>query len=93
MVSGRHLLVVGALACAGLLTVRDSQRQTELGYRVAEMEANLRRVRKAIREERTRLLALQTPDQVMERAGQLGLAVKPTSDLEAYAPRAAPAGR
>ncbi|GMV79979.1 MAG: hypothetical protein AMXMBFR7_11630 [Planctomycetota bacterium] len=87
MFSGRHLLFLGALAAAGLVSVRDSQEQIERGYVLAEYEAQLREVRKEIAAERARLLALQTPQRVIDRAAELRLPVRPVSELELYTPR------
>ena len=84
MFSGRHLLLLGALACAGLVTVRDSHDQVNMGYQIAAQEKELRSLRKKIAAERTRLETLRAPARVLRRAGEMRLRVAPTSELSIY---------
>lgn len=84
MWSGRHLLMAGLLAAAGLLAIRDSQTQVESAYRIAELEHELQDARKAIRLEKVRLQLQQSPPMVMERVKELDLAVQPASELSVY---------
>jgi hypothetical protein len=84
MLSGRHFLLLGALASAGLLSVRDGQRQVKLGYRIADIETRLREVKSEIELERARLLVIRTPARALDRARTLRLGVGPPSDLALY---------
>lgn len=86
MLSGRHLLFLGVLAGAGLISVRDSQKQIELGYDIAKIERDLRKAREEIATERARLHAMQYPGRVIERARELKLEVAPASALALYTP-------
>ena len=79
MINGRHLLLLGLLACAGLLSVHDGQMQTDLRYRIAAQEKELREIREQIALSRIKHTALQSPRAVMERASDLNLRVSPPS--------------
>ena len=85
MFSGRHLLFLGALACAGLVSVRDGQRQVQLGYELAKTEERLQKAEQEIAVERARLQALRVPEQVLARVQELNLEVVPPSKLDPYA--------
>ena len=85
MFSGRHLIFLGVLACAGLISVRDGQTQVRLGYDLAEMEDRLQKTEQEIEVERARLQALRVPEQVLTRVHQLRLEVVPPSELDPYA--------
>ncbi|MCK6474681.1 MAG: hypothetical protein L6R28_23420 [Planctomycetes bacterium] len=84
MWSGRHLLLAGLLAAAGLLAIRDSQTQVGSAYRIAELEHELQNARKAIQLEKMRLQLEQAPKTVMRRVKELDLAVQPASELSVY---------
>ena len=84
--SGRHLVLIGALAGAGLLSVRDSQRQVDLGYEIARIEKDLRDTRARSAAEAAALHALHSPTRIIERARKLDLKVEPASALALYAP-------
>lgn len=86
MLSGRHLLFLGALACAGLVSVRDSQSEVTLGYEIAKVEGRLRKTREEIETERAQLRAMQSPARVIDRAKELKLEVAPASALALYTP-------
>lgn len=86
MFSGRHLLFLGALACAGLVSVRDGQRQVQSGYELATMEERLQKAEQEIEVERARLQALRVPEQVLARVKELKLEVVPPSKLDPYTP-------
>jgi hypothetical protein len=88
-ISGRHLLFLGALAAAGLTSVRDSQEQVGLGYEIAKVEADLRKTREAIAAETARVQAAQAPARIIERARELELKVAPASALALYKPEGA----
>jgi hypothetical protein len=82
MLSGRHMILLGILACAGLLSVHDGQQQVDLCYQLGKMEKDLHDVRNDIQLARIKHRALQSPKSVMEKAAELHLAVRPpgTSD-------------
>jgi hypothetical protein len=84
MLSGRHFLLLGALASAGLVSVRDGQKQVKLGYEIANVETRLRNTREAVVRARARLLSIRTPARALERAARLDLEVGPPSDLALY---------
>jgi len=86
MWSGRHILFLGLLACAGLVSVRDSQDQVGLGYEMARVEEQLRKCRQEVETERARLQALQAPPRVIRCALELRLNLAPSSALSPYAP-------
>ena len=79
MFNGRHLLLLGFVACAGLLSVHDGQRQIELGYQIAAVEKQLRDVRAEIELCKIKHQALQSPRAVMTRAVELKLKVGPAA--------------
>src|SRR5438270_13182021 len=86
MVNGRHLILLGILACAGLISVHDGQCQVDLCYQLGTMEKQLRDVRSQIQVCKIEHQALQSPKAVAERAIELNLAVKPAgSDVESAA--------
>jgi hypothetical protein len=89
MLSGRHFILLGILACAGLLSVHDGQKQIELCYQLGSMEKELRDVRSDIQLCKIKHRALQSPKAVIDRANELHLAVRPvTSDSEVTPPPA-----
>jgi hypothetical protein len=86
MWSGRHIFFLGVLACAGLVSVRDSQEQVGLGYEMARVEEQLRKCRQELETERARLQALQAPPRVIRCAQGLHLNLAPASPLSPYTP-------
>ena len=86
MLNGRHFLLLGVIACCGLLSVHDGQRQIALCYKIAAVEKELRGVREEIAFCKIRHTALQSPKAVMEKAEQLKLKVQPAAPLEMPAP-------
>ena len=87
MFNGRHLILVGMIACAGLLSVHDGQRQIELGYKIGALEKELRGVQTEIEMCKIKHQALQAPKTVMTKVAELKLPLQPAS---APAPVAAP---
>ena len=85
MFSGRLILLLGALAAAGLLSVRESQRQVKLGYQIANTEEQLRKTRQGTVTERARLQSLQAPARIISRVQELKLDLAPPSALSPYA--------
>jgi hypothetical protein len=85
MFNGRHLIFLGALACAGLLSVRDAQRQVELAYALAATDARLQETRQETEVERAELQALRVPAHVVSQVRELRLSVVPPSSLDPYA--------
>ena len=77
MLNGRHLVLLGGLAAAGLLSVREGQKQTDICYRIATIEKEIREVHIDRRQTRTEHLALQSPKAMTNRANELKLAVLP----------------
>ncbi|HEY3320554.1 MAG TPA: hypothetical protein VGP72_08820 [Planctomycetota bacterium] len=75
--SGRHFILLGIIACAGLISVHDGQRQVELCYQIAAMEKDMREVRSQIDLCKIKHLALQSPRAVMTQATTLQLKVGP----------------
>ena len=77
MINGRHLILVGIIACAGLLSVHAGQRQIELGYQIGAQEKDLREIRSEIELCEIRCQALQSPKAVADRAAELKLPLQP----------------
>jgi hypothetical protein len=77
VLNGRHLLLLGGITVAGLLSVREGERQTGLGYRIAVVEKTIREVRAEIKLYKTEHLALQSPKAVMAKAVELHLPLAP----------------
>ena len=77
MLSGRHFILLGILACAGLLSVHFGQRQIDLCYKIAVIEKDLRDVRAQIELCKITHQALQSPKAVMSHAAELKLSVAP----------------
>lgn len=77
MLNGRHLLLLGGITVAGLLSVREGERQTGLGYKIAVVEKEIRGVRAEIKLCKTEHLALQSPKAVMDKAVELHLPLAP----------------
>ena len=75
--NGRHLLLLGGITVAGLLSVREGERQTGLGYKIATVEKDIRGVRAEIKLCKNEHLALQSPKAVMEKAAELHLPLAP----------------
>ena len=75
--SGRHIILLGILACAGLLSVHDGQQQIDCCYRLGSLEKDLRDVRTQIQLCKIQHRALQSPKAVIEKADALHLAVRP----------------
>jgi hypothetical protein len=86
MSNGKGLLCLGLLAGLGLLSVRDSQEQIELGYRIGKVERQVREVRRNTAAEQAKLMQLTAPQNVLAKAIELKLCVAPLSPLEAYLP-------
>lgn len=85
MFSGRHLLFLGVLACAGLVSVRDGQRQVQLAYDLAATEDRLHRTEQEIEVERAQLQALRVPAHVVSRVQEMRLKLVPPTHLDPYA--------
>jgi hypothetical protein len=85
MFSGRHLLFLGVLACAGLVSVRDGQRQVQLAYDLAASEERLRKTDQEIEVERARLQSLRVPAHVVSRVQEMRLKLVPPTHLDPYA--------
>lgn len=79
MISGRHLILIGIIACAGLLSVYAGQRQVELGYRIGAMSKELRDIRSGIELCKIKYQALQSPKAVVERTQALKLPLQPVA--------------
>jgi hypothetical protein len=77
MINGRHLLLLGVIACAGLISVHDGQLQTDCCYQIAGSEKELRNTRDEIELCKIKHQALQSPKAVMDRATELNLKVVP----------------
>jgi hypothetical protein len=75
--NGRHFILLGIVACAGLVSVHDGQQQVELCYQIGGLQKDLREVRAEIGLCRIRHRALQSPRAVTERAAELQLKVGP----------------
>jgi hypothetical protein len=75
--NGRHFILLGLVACAGLLSVHDGQKQVELCYLIGALEQDLRDVRAQVQLYKIQHRALQSPRAVTERASQLQLKVGP----------------
>ncbi|HYG74149.1 MAG TPA: hypothetical protein VEK08_04010 [Planctomycetota bacterium] len=87
MLSGRHFLLLGIIACAGLLSVHDGQRQIELCYQIGGLERDLREIRAEIELARIKHRALQSPRAVTTRAQELQLKVGPIVQAEVVTPK------
>ena len=79
MLNGRHLILLGGIAVAGLLSVREGQRQIGVCYRIASVEKEIRGVKALIQFSKIEHLALQSPKAVSNRAAELRLAVAPAN--------------
>jgi hypothetical protein len=79
MLSGRHFILLGILACAGLLSVHDGQKQIEVCYQLGSIEKELRDIRSDIQLCKIKHRALQSPKAVIDRANALHLAVRPVN--------------
>ena len=77
MLNGRHFVLLGIVACAGLFSVHDGQKQIDLCYDIAALEKNLRDVRSEIELCKIKHQALQSPKAVMSRVAELKLKVVP----------------
>ena len=75
MLNGRHFVLLGILACAGLFSVRDGQKQIDLCYDIGAIEKKLRDVRSEIALCKIKHQALQSPKAVMARVAELKLKV------------------
>ena len=84
--SGRHLVLLGVISIAGLLSVRYSHQQVTLGYEIGKMETDLRRVRLAQDSEYAQYQALQVPSRVIQRNSDLKLGLAPDTPLSVYTP-------
>jgi len=77
--NGRHFILLGIVACAGLVSVHDGQRQIDLCYQIGAFQKHLRDVRAEIELCKIRHRALQSPRAVTERASELQLRVGPAA--------------
>ena len=77
--NGRHFILLGIVACAGLVSVHDGQRQVDICYQIGALEQHLRDVRADIELCKIQHRALQSPRAVTERAAQLQLKVGPAA--------------
>jgi hypothetical protein len=77
MLNGRHFLLLGVIACAGLVSVHDGQKQVDTCYQIGSLEKNLRSVREEIELNKLKHLALQSPAAVTSRTEELHLNVGP----------------
>lgn len=75
--NGRHILLLGVIACAGLVSVHDGQRQVTLCYEIGAMERDLREVREEIEFAKIRHRALQSPRALSKKANELNLEIGP----------------
>lgn len=90
MLSGRHLLLLGSLAGAGLVSVRDSQRQIGLAYETARLEIQLHKLRQEAETDQAKLQALRAPPRVVDRVAGMRLDLAPASGLALYTPAPEP---
>jgi len=79
MINGRHLVLLGGLACAGLVSVHMGQQQIDLCYKLGALEKDLRDTRDEIEVCRIKHLALQSPKAVNERIAELKLKLGPAA--------------
>jgi len=77
--NGRHFVLLGIIACAGLVSVHDGQKQVELCYRIGALERDLREIRTEIEFGKIQHRALQSPRAVTEHATELQLKVGPVT--------------
>jgi len=77
--NGRHFILLGIIACAGLVSVHDGQRQVDLCYQIGALQKDLRQVRAEIDLCKIQHRALQSPRAVAERASELQLKVAPVA--------------
>ena len=84
MPSGRHLLILGLLAGAGLLSVRISQDQIALAYEIARCEARLRKAHEEQVTENARFQALRIPTRVMDKVAEMHLPLTPPNSLSLF---------
>ena len=77
MLNGRHLILLGGLAAAGLLSVREGQRQIGLCYGIATIEKEIRDVKADIKLSKNEHLSLQSPKAMMDKAAELRLPLAP----------------
>jgi hypothetical protein len=75
--NGRHILLLGVIACAGLVSVHDGQQQVTLCYEIGAMERDLRNVREEIEFAKIRHRALQSPRALTKKANELNLEIGP----------------
>jgi hypothetical protein len=90
MFNGRHLLMLGLLAVAGLVSIRDSECQVNLGYDLAKTELQLKKLRQELEFERARLQGKHRPALVIEKSKELNLDLSPASPLSPYRPEGEP---
>jgi len=86
MFNGRHLLMLGLLAVAGLVSIRDAERQVNMGYDLAKSELQLKKLRQELEFERARLQGKLRPTLVIEKSKELNLDLTPASALSPYRP-------
>ena len=81
--NGRHFILLGVIACAGLVSVHDGEKQVDLCYQIGALEKDLRDIRADIALCRIQHRALQSPRAVTEHAAELQLKVGPLTPLTA----------
>ena len=69
--SGRQLLIPGVIAMLGLVSVRDSQRQVELSYKLAALEKQSKNARQESELMRTQYRALQAPGTIENKVKEI----------------------
>mgnify|MGYP001605872295 CR=1 FL=1 len=81
MFNGRHLILIGIIACAGLLSVHDGQRQIELGYQIGALEKKLRDTRSEIELCKIQHQAMQSPKAIITKTAELKLPLGPLAPM------------
>ena len=82
MLSGRHIILLGILACAGLVSVHTGQQQIDHCYVLGSLEKELREVDADIQLNKIKHRALQSPKTMVEKASALHLSIRPSSDAD-----------
>jgi hypothetical protein len=77
--NGRHFILLGIVACAGLVSVHDGQEQVDLCYEIGALQKSLRLVRADMELCKIQYRALQSPRAVTTRASELQLKLGPVA--------------
>ena len=77
MIQGRHFVLLGIMACAGLISVHYGQRQIDLFYKLGSVERDLRGTRSGLALAELKHRALQAPTTVADKVTELKLKVAP----------------